>query len=295
MRKIVLLLWFCLVGCNAAAPTLTPVTPVLTAATLPTSLPTQTPAPSMTPTPTPIPSPTAPPVGTVLQMEPELLTTRPHDPTAFTQGLILYNGSLYESTGLYGQSSLREVDPATGTVIRQIPLTELYFAEGLERVEDRLIQITWQEQIAFVYDIATFTQIKTFTYEGEGWGLCYDGTALYMSNGSDQLTVRDPDTFVVRQTIPVTLDGQPVVRLNELECVGSTIFANIWQTDTIVQIDKVTGQVVASIQADGLLTPEEAAAADVLNGIVYLPATDTFLITGKLWPAMFEVRFVLTE
>ncbi len=228
-------------------------------------------------------------------MEPELLTTRPHDPTAFTQGLILYNGSLYESTGLYGQSSLREVDPATGTVIRQIPLTELYFAEGLERVEDRLIQITWQEQIAFVYDIATFTQIKTFTYEGEGWGLCYDGTALYMSNGSDQLTVRDPDTFVVRQTIPVTLDGQPVVRLNELECVGSTIFANIWQTDTIVQIDKVTGQVVASIQADGLLTPEEAAAADVLNGIVYLPATDTFLITGKLWPAMFEVRFVLTE
>ncbi len=228
-------------------------------------------------------------------MEPELLTTRPHDPTAFTQGLILYNGSLYESTGLYGQSSLREVDPATGTVIRQIPLAELYFAEGLERVEDRLIQITWQEQIAFVYDIATFTQIKTFTYEGEGWGLCYDGTALYMSNGSDQLTVRDPDTFVVRQTIPVTLDGQPVVRLNELECVGSTIFANIWQTDTIVQIDKVTGQVVASIQADGLLTPEEAAAADVLNGIVYLPATDTFLITGKLWPAMFEVRFVLTE
>lgn len=207
----------------------------------------------------------------------------------------MYNGSLYESTGLYGQSSLREVDPATGTVIRQIPLTELYFAEGLERVEDRLIQITWQEQIAFVYDIATFTQIKTFTYEGEGWGLCYDGTALYMSNGSDQLTVRDPDTFVVRQTIPVTLDGQPVVRLNELECVGSTIFANIWQTDTIVQIDKVTGQVVASIQADGLLTPEEAAATDVLNGIVYLPATDTFLITGKLWPAMFEVRFVLTE
>ena len=228
-------------------------------------------------------------------MIPEVVETRPHDPTAFTQGFILYDGSLYESTGLYGSSSLREVDPETGAVIRQIPIPEQYFAEGLERVDDRLIQITWQEHIAFVYDITTFAQIATFNYEGEGWGLCYDGADLYMSNGTDQLTVRDPETFAVRETVPVTLEGQPVIRLNELECVGSTVFANIWQTDTIVQIDKESGRVVAIIDAAGLLTAEERSMSDVLNGIVYLPESDTFLITGKLWPKMFEVRFVSAQ
>lgn len=276
-------LLFLLVGCGAAATT--PTVPITDTSLLPAE-------PVATNTPTPIPSPTAPAGPDVVQMIPEVVETRPHDPTAFTQGFILYDGSLYESTGLYGSSSLREVDPETGAVIRQIPIAEQYFAEGLERVDDRLIQITWQEQIAFVYDINTFEQIATFNYEGEGWGLCYDGTDLYMSNGSDQLTVRDPETFAVRETVPVTLEGQPVVRLNELECVGSTVFANIWQTDTIVQLDKESGRVVAVISAAGLLTAEERSMSDVLNGIVYLPESDTFLITGKLWPKMFEVRFV---
>lgn len=282
-------LFLLLVGCGAAATT--PTVP----ATDTVLLPTTTPEPVATSTATPIPSPTAPGGPGVVQMVPEVVGTRPHDLMAFTQGLILYDGSLYESTGLYGSSSLREVDPETGAVIRQIPLAEQYFAEGLERVDDRLIQITWQEQIAFVYDINTFEPINTFNYDGEGWGLCYDGVDLYMSNGSDQLTLRDPETFAVRETVSVTLEGQPVVRLNELECVGSTVFANIWQTDTIVQIDKESGEVVAVIDAAGLLTDEERMLTDVLNGIVYLPESDTFLITGKLWPKMFEVRFVLAQ
>lgn len=289
LNVALVILLLVLVGCGAAA--MTPTVPVTDTPLLPTA----TPEPVATSTPTPIPSPTVPGGPGVVQMVPEVVETRPHDATAFTQGLILYDGSLYESTGLYGSSSLREVDPETGAVIRQVPIPEQYFAEGLERVDDRLIQITWQEQIAFVYDITTFEQIATFSYEGEGWGLCYDGIDLYMSNGSDQLTVRDPGTFAVREIVPVTLEGQPVVRLNELECVGSTVFANIWQTDTIVQIDKESGRVVAVIDATGLLTAEERSLTDVLNGIVYLPESDTFLITGKLWPKMFEVRFVVTE
>lgn len=292
MRNLFILILFFLVGCGAAAnnPTATsdlPATP---------EVPTLTPSPAFTSTPaqTATPTPPAPP-GSLVLMVPEVVEVRPHDPTSFTQGLILYNGSLYESAGLYGSSSLRQLDPETGAVLQQVPVDAQYFAEGLERVDDRLIQITWREQTAFIYDIETFTQVGTFTYEGEGWGLCYDGTDLYMSNGTDHLTVRDPQTFAVRAEIPVTQEGQPVFRLNELECVGGTVFANIWQTDTIVQIDKTTGQVVATINAAGLLTAEERAQTDVLNGIVYLPDSGAFLITGKLWPKMFEVRFVATE
>jgi glutaminyl-peptide cyclotransferase len=287
-------LWLCLflVGCGAAA---TPIAPTATI-TVAAATPTFTPLPTPTSTPAATLTPTAPAEpGDVVYMIPEVVGTRPHDATAFTQGLILYNGFLYESTGLYGQSSLRQVNPETGEVIQSIPLAETYFAEGLERVENRLIQITWREQTAFVYDINTFALLNTFSYAGEGWGLCYDGSNLYMSSGTDYLTVRDPETFAVRSEIPVTLDGQPVVRLNELECVGSTVFANIWQTDTIVQIDKSSGQVVAVIDATGLLTAEERATTDVLNGIVYQPEANTFLITGKLWPTLFEVRFVVAD
>ncbi len=285
-------MWLCLflVGCGAAA---TPDAPTVTA-TVAAATPTFTPLPTATSTPSVTATPTAPAEpGEVIYMVPEVVGTRPHDANAFTQGLILYNGFLYESTGLYGQSSLRQVNPQTGEVIQFVPLAETYFAEGLERVEDRLIQITWREQTAFVYDINTFALLNTFSYAGEGWGLCYDGLDLYMSNGSDSLTVRDPETFAVRSEIPVTLDGQPVVQLNELECVGNTVFANIWQTDTIVQIDKGSGQVVAVIDAAGLLTTEERTTTDVLNGIVYQPEANTFLITGKLWPTLFEVRFIV--
>ena len=231
---------------------------------------------------------------------PEVISVRPHDTSAYTQGFLLYDGSLFESTGLRGESTLREVDPETGEVLRMIPVADEYFAEGLERVDDRLIQLTWQEHQAFVYDLETFEQIDSYTYEGEGWGLCYDGRFLFMSDGSPFLSLRDPETFELLVQSMVTLQGRPVERLNELECVGDYVYANVWQTDYILQINKWNGVVVAVIDASGLLTDEEQASLqspsqDVLNGIAYNPETDTFLITGKRWPRMFEVRFVPAE
>lgn len=239
----------------------------------------------------------------------EVLNVYPHDENAFTQGLLLLApGVLLESTGLRGQSSLREVDLETGEVLRRVevrrPEAELtgpnaqpdYFAEGLELVEGRLIQLTWTAGEAFVYDLETFERIDTYTYEGEGWGLCYDGRYLYMSDGSPYISVREPATFELIVKSLVTLEGQPIRSglLNELECVGDSIYANLWQTDFIVQLDKVTMQATALIDVRGML-PEEDRPRDpggVLNGIAYNPESDTFYLTGKLWPKLFEVRFV---
>jgi glutaminyl-peptide cyclotransferase len=165
----------------------------------------------------------------------------------------------------------------------------------LARVDTRLIQLTWQEQQAFVYDLNTFEPVKSFTYEGEGWGLCFDGTHLLMSNGSPTISLRDPETFELVSQLQVTFRGVPLPMLNELECTGDHLYANVWQSDFIVKIEKVTGRVVAVVDASGLLSPAEAAEADVLNGIAYNPENDTFLITGKLWPKLFEVRFVEGE
>lgn len=262
----------------------------------------------------------------VEQLVLEVIDVRPHEPDAFTQGLLLHDGLLYESTGQYGQSSLRQVDPETGEVLLYLPVPEQLFAEGLALVDDYLFQLTWQEQVALRFNLSAFTEgepleVETFSYEGEGWGLCYDDEYLWMSDGSDTLALRDPQTFEVVDTLQVTLDGVPLGQLttpveptataarratpapvaslgqrldllNELECVDESIYANVWQTDYILRIDKATGAVTAQIDAAGLLTPEERARADVLNGIAYLPESDTFLITGKWWPKMFEVRFV---
>jgi glutamine cyclotransferase len=225
----------------------------------------------------------------------EVLSVRPHDRSAFTQGLLLHNGLLYESTGLVGESSLREVDPTSGAVLRRLTVDPPIFAEGLARVDDRLIQLTWLNGVAFVYDLATFSRIEEHRYTGEGWGLCYDGTRLVMSDGSSQLFFRDPWTFDLVGQVAVTRDGQPVTRLNELECVGDEVYANVWQTDDIVRIERDSGRVLATIDAGGLLPPEDAPARapdDVLNGIAYDPVTATFLITGKRWPRLYEVRFV---
>lgn len=231
----------------------------------------------------------------VTQLIPQVLNVYPHDTDAFTQGLLLYNNLFYESTGRYGQSDVREVDPFTGEVLRRVDLDAAYFGEGLERVDDRLIQITWREETAFIYDLATFDQIGTFSYEGEGWGLCYDGEYLFMSDGTPTIMRRDPVTFSPLESIPVTLEGEPIHNINELECVGDDIYANIWLTDMIVRINKHSGIVNAVINADNLLTEEQYAELTgnaVLNGIAHDPENDTFFITGKLWPSMFEVRFV---
>jgi glutaminyl-peptide cyclotransferase len=232
---------------------------------------------------------------TVTTLTPQVLNTYPHDDQAFTQGLLLHDGKFYESTGQYGTSSLREVDITTGNAIRNYVLDSQYFAEGLALVNDKLIQITWREGKAFVYDRETFNKENTFSYQGEGWGLCYDGTDLYMSDGSATLYKRNSETFEVIAQIKVKQSGKDVTMLNELECVAEFIYANIWQTDRIVKINKANGNVVSDIDASNLLSSEDRAGLSrdaVLNGIAYNPEADTFYITGKLWPELFEVKFV---
>lgn len=226
------------------------------------------------------------------QLKVKVLSTRPHDPAAYTQGLLFSNGVLFESTGLNGRSTLREVDPKTGKVRRRVELPQQYFAEGLALADNRLIQLTWQNGVAFVYNPTTFQKTGELRYNGEGWGLCHDGKRLVMTDGSDLLLFRDPKTFAPQGQVSVTLAGEPVYQLNELECVNGAVYANVWQTDDILRIDPKTGRVTAVIDASGLLTPREREAAEVLNGIAYDPAKKTFLITGKLWPKMFEVELV---
>ncbi len=222
----------------------------------------------------------------------QVLRSYPHDPRAFTQGLVWRDGVLYESTGMVGQSSLRRVDLATGAVQQKVDVPAPYFAEGLADVGNRLYQLTWQHGRVFIYDRNTFGRVGEFGYEGEGWGLCHNGLSLVMSNGSDRLTVHSPNTFDVERTVRVTMDGKPLHQLNELECVGTDVYANVWQTDTIVRIDLASGRVTARIDASGLLTPAERLGVDVLNGIAYDPVDQTFLLTGKWWPKLFRVRFV---
>lgn len=232
----------------------------------------------------------------------EVISERPHDTSAFTQGLLLHEGLLYESTGRRGQSTVREVDPLTGEVLRRFDVPPEIFGEGLALVGDRLIQLSWQAQVALVYNLAptdaapdSFEPVGLYQYAGEGWGLCYDGTSLFMSDGSTQIQVRDPETFQQTGGYRVTLHGVFVDELNELECVGDHIYANVWQSDTIIRFDKQTGIVDQVINATGLLSDAERAgleSAAVLNGIAYDAENNVFLITGKLWPSLFEVRFV---
>lgn len=216
----------------------------------------------------------------------------PHATDAFTQGLIWHEGFMYESTGQYGQSSLRKVRLEDGKVLAQHELEPRFFGEGLARVEDRLIQLTWRSGLAFVSDLGTLERRKTLRYHGEGWGLCYDGTELAMSDGSSILEFRDPESMALLREVTVMKSGRPVRKVNELECVGSEIYANIWQRNEIVRIEAKTGRVTATIDASGLLSRVEAMRADVLNGIAYRPESKTFLLTGKLWPHVFEVELV---
>ncbi len=222
----------------------------------------------------------------------QVVQTYPHDPGAFTQGLVLAGGRLFESTGLEGRSSLREVELTTGKVLRQIDLAAPVFAEGLALVGTRLFQITWKHEVVYTYDRDTFKKGPSFPYTGEGWGLCHDGRELVMSDGSARLVFRGPETFRPSREVTVREDGRPVDQLNELECVGPHVYANLWQTERIVRVDPKTGAVTATIDASNLLNPAERYGTDVLNGIAYDPSNDTFLVTGKLWPKLFRVKFV---
>ncbi len=227
----------------------------------------------------------------VEQLRTRVLRRYPHDRDAFTQGLLWHDGFLYESTGQRGESSLRKVRLDDGRVVKQQRIDDALFGEGLARVGDRLVQLTWQAELAIVADLETLKQKSTLSYEGEGWGLCFDGSSLVMSDGSSTLTFRDPETLRVVSRVNVRRGKRPERWLNELECVGSNIYANIWRRNEIVRIDAASGEVTAVVDASGLLTPEQARKADVLNGIAFRPETETFLITGKLWPTMFEVAF----
>ena len=218
-----------------------------------------------------------------------IVETIPHDAGAFTQGLEIYNGRLFESTGLVGRSSIREIDLASGTIVRNEPVPEV-FAEGLTLVGADALQLTWKAGIAYRYDTNTFAVTDTYTYDGEGWGLCYNDSQLVMSNGSATLQFRDPETFALRSTIDVELEGIPVQQLNELECVDGSVWANIWKSTLIVEIDPTSGDVTGVLDAAALVP--EAVAGDssaVLNGIAYDDETGTFLLTGKLWPVIYRV------
>lgn len=233
-----------------------------------------------------------PAANVVQSLRVDVLRELHHDTSAYTQGLLWWDGSLYESTGRYGESRLRRLDPATGAVEQQVAVPPAFFGEGLARAGDRLIMLTWMAERALVYDLRSFDAVRTFRYRGEGWGLCHDGDRLVMSNGSDTLTFRDVESFEPVGEVRVTLRGRPRDQLNELECVDGAVYANVWQEEFIVRIDPASGRVTHQIDASGLLTRDEARGVDVLNGIAYQPDDGTFYITGKWWPKMFEVRFV---
>jgi glutaminyl-peptide cyclotransferase len=222
----------------------------------------------------------------------DVLRELAHERDAYTQGLVWWNDQLFESTGRHGESTLRRLDPRTGRVEQRIEVPDQYFGEGLAIIDRRLLMLTWTSGRAFTYDRDSFELGETFQYQGEGWGLCYDGARLVMSDGSDRLTFRDPDSFEPIGEQFVRLRGQPLRDLNELECVDGAVYANVWEQDFFVRIDPVTGRVTDYIDATDLLQGGDRNGSEVLNGIAYNPTTETFYITGKWWPKMFEVRFV---
>ena len=220
--------------------------------------------------------------------------TYPHDRDAFTEGLFYLDGFLYESTGLNGQSSVRKVDLATGRVLQSRSLGPQYFGEGIVPWKDHLIQLTWQNHVGFVDDLASFRQLRQFSYTGEGWALTQNSRQLIMSDGTPQLRFLDPDTLKPLRLLTVRADGAPVKNLNELEWVKGEILANIWMTSRIARIDPATGKVTGWIDLTGLMPPEAKGGKEdaVANGIAYDAAHDRLFVTGKLWPKLFEVRLV---
>jgi glutamine cyclotransferase len=232
----------------------------------------------------------------------KVIKSYPHDRRCFTQGLVYEDGFVYEGTGLYGQSALYKRDLQTGRTVKTLRLPDKYFGEGITLFGDKLIQVTWQSKVGFVYTKDTFTPLREFKYRGEGWGLTHDGQRLILSDGTATLRFLDPNTCAETGRLEVRDQGRPVERLNELEYVASSsatspagprIYANIWPTDQIVIIDPETGRLIGRIDMSGLWTPPADEQGDsVLNGIAYLPQTQHLLVTGKLWPRMYEIELL---
>jgi glutaminyl-peptide cyclotransferase len=223
----------------------------------------------------------------------EVVKSYPHDPQAFTEGLFYRDGFLYESTGLEGHSSIRKVKLETGEVLQQQALDPQYFGEGIVAWKNRLVQITWQSQIGFVYDLATFKLLRTFHYAGEGWALTHDGCRLIMSDGTDTLRFLDPVGLKEIGHVSVTADGVPVRDLNEVEFVKGEVYANIWQTSRIACIDPKSGHVLRWIDVGNLVAAIGNRGTEAVpNGIAYDAAHDRLFVTGKLWPKIFEIKLV---
>jgi glutamine cyclotransferase len=220
-----------------------------------------------------------------------LVSTLPHDPAAFTEGLFIKDGQLYESTGLEGKSEIRRSDLATGAVQLRRTLPAQYFGEGIVAFGDKLYELTWKNQKAFVYDLKTFAPVDTFTYYGEGWALTTDGTDLYMSDGTARLRVIDPKTFAVKRTIDVHDGNSPVSQLNELEWYKGEILANVWQSMQLARIDPKTGSITGWVDLTGILAPaDKNGTEDVLNGIAYDAATDKLYVTGKNYSKLYQIQ-----
>jgi glutaminyl-peptide cyclotransferase len=224
----------------------------------------------------------------------QVVNTYPHDKNAFTQGLFWLDGRLYESTGQVGHSGIRKVRLETGQVEQKRDLAEPYFGEGIVNWNDRIVELTWQHQKGFQYDLKSFEPKGEWTYTGEGWGLTQDGKRIIMSDGTPYLRFLDPTTLQETSRVQVTFMGKPIGNLNELEFIKGEVWANVWQTDVIVRIDPVTGFVVGRILLTDLLKSADRAGSDpdVLNGIAYDAASDRIFVTGKKWPKLYEIKLV---
>ena len=217
----------------------------------------------------------------------------PHDSTAYTQGLLLHDGQLYESTGIYGQSQVRRLDVATGGVVSAVRLPSDRFGEGLARVGDRLYQLTWHHGVGYVYDVTTLALVDSFTYQGEGWGLTSDDTSLVMSNGSATLRFLDPTTFAVTREVEVRDGASPLSSLNELEYVNGELLANVFGSAWIVRINPASGQVLEWLDFADLVPDRlRGSQQDVLNGIAFDAVSGDVLLTGKRWPVLYRVRLL---
>ncbi|MEM3356372.1 MAG: glutaminyl-peptide cyclotransferase [Candidatus Bathyarchaeia archaeon] len=235
--------------------------------------------------------------GTPVQTKPlsytyEVVKVYPHDPNAFTQGLVIEHGVLYEGTGLWGCSTLRRVDLETGTILQMRSLPDEFFGEGITIFGDEIIQLTWQNQIGFVYDKQTFQLLRNFSYPTEGWGITHDGNRLIMSDGTANLYFLDPETFQRIGQVEVRDGNVPVARLNELEFVKGDVYANVWGEEKIAIINPQTGQVKGWIDLTGIYTQASQNPNSVLNGIAYDVESDRLFVTGKLWSYLFEIKLI---
>jgi glutaminyl-peptide cyclotransferase len=220
----------------------------------------------------------------------------PHDPSAFTEGLEMHDGLMYEATGLVGQSGFRMYDLATGTITRRYVLNPPYFGEGITIFRGRLYELTWTTGVGYIYDTATFKRRSSFTYSGEGWGMTHDSVSVIMSDGTNVLRFLDPTTLHVQSALSVTAAGLPVSKLNELEWIKGEIWANVWQTPQIARINPRTGVVNSWIDLTSLMpNGAEGDSVDVANGIAYDSVGDRVFVTGKRWPVLFEIKVSSTR